>query len=103
MSTHSASAGPTRGNADRLTARCAAAMEAPIEARVPEKGSAPDCRQQVLDGHAFAIIGIDETRLDASVLPHHKRRRNRQHPGTIALIGGKILEIGHQLLHLGPD
>src|SRR6266567_3766541 len=38
------------------------------------------------DRHALAIIGIDEARLDLSILAHDKRSRDGKHPGGIALV-----------------
>jgi DNA-binding transcriptional LysR family regulator len=42
----------------------------------------PECRQQVLDGHALAIVGIDETRFDLAVGSDDEGGGDREQPGV---------------------
>lgn len=60
----------------------------------------PECRQQVLDRHALAVVRIDEARLDQAVRADHERGGDRQQPGVAALRRGDVpSRVAHHRLH----
>src|SRR5262249_17175680 len=57
--------------------------------------------QQVFDRHALAIVRINESRRDTPVRSDNKGRRNRHHPGIVALVLRKrAADCLQQTLHL---